>query len=310
MVQSRACVQNVACRRLQLVLPFGLIDYSSRSDGSQRDITGSALWCMHATLGHLDRVQGIWFEGWVVNSFEKFMSVTNYHFPALESLVLFSSHLTANGLSQPHFSGDHINQISFFDVLDCPTVPSHPFMDFCCPQRLSQTSRWTFLPKPRVTTLSQELVLLASLKGMQRLRSLDLTTLHLPYSDHPHPKDIALLKLTPFHFSGPTRVLNKLMPELRAPSFKNARFKLCDTSPLLYISQVIDNVREEFRSVSVNFSMNYFRLLSSTHSGTIDYFKPSFSFDVNYFPHSINNAIDRTPSTKLASKFYQFVADI
>jgi len=147
---------------------------------------------------------------------------------------------------------------------------------------------------------SQESVLLACLKGMQCLLSLDLTIpVYLPNPHRPPPKDIALLKLTRFHFHGPTRFLNNLMSDLSAPSLQDTHFMLSDTSPLLYISRVIDDVREEFRSVSVNFESYSFRLLSSTHSGKIDHFKPSFSFYVNRSPLSIN-AINRTPCTKLA----------
>jgi hypothetical protein len=49
-------------------------------------------------------------------------------------------HMTTNRTSQPHFSGDQINPICVFDVLDCTALPSHPYPDCYCPQRLSPTS--------------------------------------------------------------------------------------------------------------------------------------------------------------------------
>src|SRR6266852_5625697 len=61
------------------------IDYKS----CFRDITGSALWRMRAAVRHRDRVREISFGGWSV-SFAKFFRVTNYHFPALESLELYA----------------------------------------------------------------------------------------------------------------------------------------------------------------------------------------------------------------------------
>jgi hypothetical protein len=138
---------------------------------------------------------------------------------------------------------------------------------------------------------------------MQCLRSLDLTTLNdhkNSQSQHSTPKDIIqLLKLTRFHYSGTTIFLNNLISGLSAPSLQDAHFALCIRFPLLYISQVIDDVREEFRSVSVTFDDEYFRLLSSTRSGKIDPFKPSFRFNVNRYPDSIRS-INSTPSTKLA----------
>jgi hypothetical protein len=51
------------------------------------DMTDSALWRMRAALRHRDRVREISFRGWNV-TFGKFIRATNYHFPALESLVL------------------------------------------------------------------------------------------------------------------------------------------------------------------------------------------------------------------------------
>jgi len=94
------------------------------------------------------------------------------------------------------------------------------------------------------------------------------------------------------------------MSRLSAPSLQDAGFVLCIRSPLLYLSRVIDDVREEFRSVSVTFDIENFYLFSSTHTGEIDHWhsKPSFGLNVNCSPGSIKS-INSTPSTKLAILF-------
>jgi hypothetical protein len=90
------------------------------------------------------------------------------------------------------------------------------------------------------------------------------------------------------------------MSGLSAPSLRDVRFELIQRFPLPYLSRVIDDVREEFRSVSVSFAIDYFLLLSPAHSGEIDHFKPSpFRLRVAYFPYSINS-MRITHSTKLA----------
>jgi hypothetical protein len=58
-------------------------------------------------------------------------------FPHSRALSL-AFRMATNQTSQPHFSGDQINQICVFDVLGCTVLPSHPYLDF------SPTSLWTF----------------------------------------------------------------------------------------------------------------------------------------------------------------------
>jgi hypothetical protein len=87
------------------------------------------------------------------------------------------------------------------------------------------------------------------------------------------------------------------MPRLSAPSLQDARFALCTHYSLPHLSRFIDNVRGEFRSVSVAFDRNNFHLLS------IDHFKPgpSFRLNMNCSPYTINSMNSTgTPSTKLA----------
>jgi hypothetical protein len=284
-----------------------LIDYSSRTNGppTRREITGSALWHMRAALRHRDRVREISFGGWDVDFIETFISATNYPFPALESLVLSFPdgqepdipatflrgsdqsdlplrRLKLYGSSLASISGLLLSATALTDLtLDIP----------------SDLEVRNLLPSP-------ESVLLACLQGMQCLRSLDLTTcyLHGSESQHSTPKDIVpLLKLTRFHYSGPTIFLNNFIPRLSAPSLQDARFVviLYNKCPFWYLSRVIDEVREEFRSISVTFIMGSLRLVSSTISGKLDHSEPSFSFYVNDFPYS-TNVVNSRPSTKLA----------
>jgi hypothetical protein len=68
-----------------------LVNYL-RLCGSLGNIAGSALWRMHAALGHRDRVREISFGGWDVISIGNFIRATSYRFPALESLILRFPH--------------------------------------------------------------------------------------------------------------------------------------------------------------------------------------------------------------------------
>jgi hypothetical protein len=290
---------------LRSCLPI-LIDYSTRSNGPPgppRKITASALWRMRAALGHRDRVREISFGGWDVDFITTFIRATNHHFPALDSLnlgfpagqepVIPATFLRGPGQSDlclrrlryggslPSVSGLLMSATALTDLI--LNVPSN-----CTPLRVGP---------------SQESILLASLQGMQCLRSLDLTTpYYLPGSESLHPtlKDIVpLSKLTHFRYSSPTKFLNNFMSRLSTPSLQDANFKLYTGSPVLYLSRVIDELREGFRSLSVYFGRGSFRLLFSTQSGKTDHFKPSFSLNVNYFPYSVSS-INSTPSTKLA----------
>ena len=261
-------------------------------------VTGSTIWRMRSALKHRDRVREISLPGWDV-LFENFIKATNHHFPALESLDLFIPYgrgpdipatflrgpdqsdlplrcLRLHGASLPSVSGLLLSAISLtylnLDVISDPTG---------------------FDP-------SQGSSLIPSLHGMQSLRSLDLFSPFDPqdfqsqHSTYSAPKNVVpLLKLTRFHYSGSTAFFSNLMSGLSAPSLQDARFELCSRFSL---SRVIGDVREEFRSACVTFDFNHFHLLSSTHSGKIDPFKPSFSLEVYY----ISDPIISTPSTKLA----------
>ena len=283
-----------------------LIDYSSRPGGSLRGVTASALWRMHFALGHRDRVREISFGGWVIDFLNKFISAASEHdFPALESLTLY----------QPYASSRLNIPATFLVGPDQPELPLRRLRLFGVSLRtiseLLSSARaladltLTIPSDDLVFHPPQESILLQCLQGMQCLRSLDLTlTTRYGFTDGetrysiPNNDIVPLLKLTRFHYNGHTIFLNNLIPRLSAPSLQDVNF-LCTRSPFLYFSRVIDNLREEFRSVSVNFDYDYgyLRVLLSAQSRKIDHFKPSFSFNVNI---SSLSAIHSTPSTKLS----------
>jgi hypothetical protein len=264
------------------------------------DITGSPLWRMRAALRHRDRVREISFTGSGL-IFGKFIRATNYHFPALESLVLCSHDhepdIPATFLRGPDQSDLRLRRLRLYGASFASVSGLLLSATALTDLTLSVISHVAGFDS------SQGSLLLACLQGMQCLCSLDLATPFVRQDSQPQhstPRDIVpLSKLTRFHYFGSTTFLNNFMSGLSAPSLQDARFVLCIGSPLLYLSRVIDDVREEFRSLSVTFDLEYFRLLSSTHSGRIDPSKPSFSFNVNCSPDSIKS-IDSTPSTKLA----------
>jgi F-box-like len=282
-----------------------LIDYSDPY-GPSGIITASALWRMHAALRHRNRVREISFGGYGV-TFKKFIKATNYHFPALESLVL----------SFPRFPRDHGEPDIPATFLRGPDRPDLPLRRLGLYDASLASVSGLLLSATALTDLtlsvnaadlgpSEASLILTCLQGAQCLRSLDLSA---PYGfpdfrsqdSIATPKDIVpISKLTRFQYYGPTTFLNDLMSGLSAPSLQDVCFVLCKKSPLLYLSRVIDDVSEEFRSVSVTFEMDYFYLLSSTHPGEIDHSKPaSFRLNVNYSPYSISS-INSTPFTKLA----------
>jgi hypothetical protein len=289
-----------------------LIDYLHFHQQGQGDITDSALWRMRAVLRHRDRVRGISisFRGgrdddhWHV-IFEKFMKATSYYFPALDNLVLSFPSDPQVGIPATFLRGPDQLHLPLRRLrLDGVSFGSVSGLLLSATALTDLTLNVAYNAAGLDSSQGVGSFLVACLQSMKSLRSLDLylTTggdLRL-ISQHPTPKDIVpLLKLTRFHYSGPTMSLNTLMSGISAPSLKYTRFILYNRTPLLHFSRLIDDVTEEFRSVSVAFDVDHFRLLSSTHSGKIDHFNPSFRFHVNCSPDSIKS-INATPSTKLA----------
>ena len=264
------------------------------------DIAGSAIWRMRAALGHRDRVREISFAG-SGDLFKPFFRATNHHFPVLESLVLCSHNYEPN-IPATFLRGPDQSDLPLRRLQLCGTSLSS------VSGLLSSATALTDLTlhvgsKVAVFDLSQLSSLLACLQGMQCLRSLDLSTpivFQPSQSQNSTFKDIVpLLKLTRLYCSGSSMFLNSFMPGLSAPSLRDVSFVLWTEVPLLHLSRVIDDVRQEFRSISVTYDFDSFCLLSSTYSGRVDHLTPSFSLKVTGSYYAIKS-INNTPSTKLA----------
>ena len=287
---------------LSTPLPI-FIEYKCRNG----DVTGSALWRMRAALKHPDRVREISFEGSDAG-FQKLFKAANYHFPALESVVLSFSHgpkpdIPSTFLRGPGQLDLRLRRLSL-DRAPISSVSGLLLSATALTDLILNVSSTTGTNSADGESSKQGSFLLGCLKGMKCLRSLDLTISSHDSRDsqpqRPAPNDfVPLSKLTRFHYSGPTTFLNGLMSGLSAPSLQDARLVLCQELPLLHISRVIDDVREEFRSVSVTFENGDFCFSSSTHSGKVYRVKPSFRFSVNYYSDSIK-LINSTPSMKLS----------
>jgi F-box-like len=302
--QKPGNIKTILSSHLPIIIDYTLLY-------GRRDVTGSVIWRMHAALRHRDRVREISLLGRYGDIFRKFIKATDYHFPALESLVLCFPHphrhkpdIPATSLRGPDRSDLPLRHLGLYGG-------SLAYVSGLLLSATALTDLTLNLTTPNATDFdpSQGSSLLAYLQGMQCLRNLVLTTPFDPLdfqSEYQNsvPKDttVPMLELTRLHYYGLTTFLNNLMSGLSAPSLQDAYFGLC-TIPLLYLSRVVDDVREDFQSVSVAFDMPNFYLLSSPHSGEIDHFEPgpSFRLNVNCSPYTINlmNSTG-TPSTKLA----------
>jgi hypothetical protein len=302
--QKPGNIKTILSSHLPIIIDYTLLY-------GRRDVTGSVIWRMHAALRHRDRVREISLLGRYGDIFRKFIKATDYHFPALESLVLCFPHphrhkpdIPATFLRGPDRSDLPLRHLGLYGG-------SLAYVSGLLLSATALTDLTLNLTTPNATDFdpSQGSSLLAYLQGMQCLRNLVLTTPFDPLdfqSEYQNsvPKDttVPMLELTRLHYYGLTTFLNNLMFGLSAPSLQDAYFGLC-TIPLLYLSRVVDDVREDFQSVSVAFDMPNFYLLSSSHSGEIDHFEPgpSFRLNVNCSPYTINlmNSTG-TPSTKLA----------
>lgn len=276
---------------------------------SYGDITGSALWRMRAALRHRDRVREITLggPGYRYNSsatervgvfFGKFIRATNYHFPAMESLVLYFQYglkpdIPATFLRGPDQLDLRLRRLKLYNA----PLASVSGLLLSATALTDLTLNLTGLtPGP-----ASQSDLVTCLQGMQSLRSLDLTaTYYSQTSQHPTPNDmVPLSRLTRFHYSGPTVLLNNLMSGLSAPALQDARFAVGVRFSLLCLSRMIDDVRDEFRSISLAFDPGHFHLLSSIHSGKINRLEPSFTFVAYCSPDSIKS-FSNTLSTKFA----------
>jgi hypothetical protein len=261
------------------------------------DITGSALWRMRAALGQRDRVRGISFGGQIV-SFQKFIRETNFHFPALESLILtfslaYGLDIPATFFRGPDQSPLRLQRLRRLELYGASLVAVSGLL--LSANALTDLTLHVIAP---VMDPSQGTFFPFCLQSMQSLRSLHLTFPNDPresQSQHWHstPKDIVpLLNLTRVYYFGPTILLNDLMSGLSAPSLQDVYIILCDLNlfPILHLPRFIDGLREQYRTVNMNFnrgSNDDVCLSLLTHSGNIDHLKPSFRLLTNHFPESI-----------------------
>jgi hypothetical protein len=171
MVQSRTCVQKVARSHVHLVLPFGFKCHrETRRTGRYQDLSRlfRLVTCLFSSTtqscqcGQLVLMR-LLFGACVPHSHIIVIACARSRLEAPDRSAIPSSQnssrrpvitfprwralsfalsMSANLLSsQPHFSGDQINQTCHFDVLDGTAVTPHfPYLDFCRPQRLSPTS--------------------------------------------------------------------------------------------------------------------------------------------------------------------------
>ena len=266
----------------------------------------SSVWRMRAALQHRDRVREINF-GACRDNFQKFIRATNHHFPALESLVIHFPHVHEPEFPATFLRGPDRSELRLrhLELYGGPLALQSGFLSFVTTLTdliLSVTSSEALFDPSQGSTL------LARLQDIRCLRSLDLTTPSHPrefsqsQDSVPNENTVPISELTRFRYDGPPTFLNNLMCGLSAPSLQDVKFGLHTNISLLYLPRVIDDVRKEFRSVSIAFDMNHFHLLSSTHSGEIDHFEPSsfkFRLNVDCSPYLIIS-MSRTPSTKLA----------
>ena len=268
------------------------------------DVTSSTLWRMRAALRHRDRVREISFASSRIN-LEEFLSATNHHFPALESLELCSLHnhrldIPATFLGGPDRPDLRLRCLKLYGV----SLSSASAAGLLLSATALTILTLDLTSKATGFDLSLGPFLLARLRDMACLHDLYLVTPeHLQDSQPQHstPKDIVpLLKLTYSYYLGSSIFLNSFMPGLSTPSLQDALFSLnVIRVPFLYLSRVIDDVREDFRSASVTFNIGQICPSFWTYSGKIDRFKPFFDFDLEFLPET-NKTIISTPSTKFA----------
>jgi hypothetical protein len=237
--------------------------------------TGSAIGRMRAALEHRDRVREIFFRGYR-EIFRQFTEATDYHFPALERLALFipqgpEPEIPAAFLKGPDRSDLPLRRLGLYGgSIDFSTGISALLLSTTA---LADLALNITTSNPEDYDPSQASSLVCLRRGTQRLRNLDLI---IPYDsgdyqsaswNPPVPKDtattVSMSELTHFRYSGPNTFLNNLMSRLSAPSFRDVRLNVCTESLLPHLSRVIDDVREDFRSVSIAFDDFHFRLLFS-----------------------------------------------
>jgi hypothetical protein len=217
----------------------------------RRDITGSALWRLRATLQHHHhRVREIAFKGSSAN-FDKILKVTQRDFPVMESLILqfeylYKAKLPDTFLRGPDLSVLHLRHLRLEHV-SLASISS--FLS-------SATAVTDLILQIETSTPSAEASLLTCLQGMPCLRHLDLfMASESPFRPTTTPKDmVRLSKLTDLLYDGYGVFFEALVAGLSAPSLRDVDIKLCDDiPPIVHFPRFIDEIEEHYHAVHMTF---------------------------------------------------------
>jgi hypothetical protein len=275
-------------------MPFHiLIDYKYINKDIDRDLTNNppALRRLHAALKHPDRVRGITFEG-TSAGFDKLFEVTNRPFPMLESLYLSPEHRYDLKLPDTFLRGPDLRDLHHLRRLKLCSCTLPPICGF-----LSSTSALTDLDLVIQSTngTSQETSLLACLRGMPCLRSINMRISHKKVHDtesfkssHPSTSKVIvpLSKLTSFCFSGHSFFLNFLMAGFEAPSLRNVNISFRDViwNPIVHLHRFMNAIEVHYHTAYVAFQGSKFSVSLVPDSGFLGAPRPRFELGSRVTP--------------------------
>ena len=246
-------------------------------------ITGSVFWRLRAALQHhSDRVCKIAFEGTKAN-LDKFFKLTNCAFPVLDSLSLqfrgpYETKIPDTFLRGPDLSDLHLRHLELAGV----SLPS--ISRFLLSATALTDLSLHFEDRPR--SPSSETALLACLKGMSCLYSLQLVFLLCPLdtSSQPStPKDIVTLsKLTFFRYMANNLLfLEALVAGLSAPSLRDVdihNYAGIWPHMVVHIPRFLNEIEEHYHVVHVVIQTWGIDLSLLPQPGCIRHWKPGFKF--------------------------------
>jgi F-box-like len=280
------------------------VDYQS----VYADVTGSALWRLRAALHHHpNRVRKIAFEGIKAN-LDKFFKLTNCTFPVLEDLSIqfrgpYDQKIPDTFLGGPDLSDSHLRHLGLFGV----SLPS--IFRFLLSATALTDLTLHFDDSPRGP--STDTALLACLKGMSCLRSLQLAFLSSSLLDTPSqpstPKDIVTLsKLTFFRYIGhDTLFLDALVAGLSAPALRDVDIHQCARiwpPMVVHLPRFINEIEEHYRVVHVIIQTWVFHLSLLVQLGYIRHWMPGVKFGtISIRPPESIMRISSALSTRLAT---------
>jgi hypothetical protein len=249
------------------------IDYKS----IRRDITGSALWRLRATLQqHHHRVREIAFKGSSAN-FEKLLKMAQRDFPVLESLILqfeflYEAKLPDTFLRGPDLSDLRLRRISLRHV-SLASISGF-LLSATAVTDLALQFDTSFSPSPEAS-------LLTCLQGMPCLRRLDLSmSFGSPFQPPTTPtgKDmVRLSKLTGLFYLGYGVFLENLVAGLSAPSLRDVGIEFYDDVPsIVHLPRFINEIEEHYHAVHMTFEDLDFSFSLQTQLEYNNHCKPRF----------------------------------